>query len=117
MGKGIALCALLAVLFFGPSVASDRSSSAWTGRDKADLVEKFGRPQYVVTDDQRGQVFVYMPLDSVTKAVAVTGGALPTLSALMGFDAYRMFYVDASSKIYRVESKGRAFRWSPPWWW
>jgi hypothetical protein len=114
--KGYALSAL-AGLFLLTSASADERSSAWEGRDKADLIEKYGRPQYVVSDERSGQVLVYIPLDTVSKVAAASSGVLPSFSSLAALDAFRMFFVDAAGKIYRVESKGGSFRWTPPWWW
>ena len=91
--------------------------NSWQGRDKSDLIQKFSRPQYVVPDARGGQVFVYLPVDSRTN-VAPTAHISPVrpLADLQTLTAYRVFFINKEGKIDRVESKGSAFNWNPPWW-
>lgn len=107
------LCVLMTA-----AVADEHVESAWFKRDRSELIQTFGRPQYVVSDGRDGHVMVYLPRETMTGGSSLSNAPLMSLALIEDkASAFRLFFVDKDETIYRVESKGSAFKWDPPWWW
>jgi len=106
------------VLVSATAAAQQVSASSWQGRDRSELIQTFARPQYVIPDARGGQVLVYVPVDSRTmSAPSIPVGSLHAVADLKLLKAYRVFFINKEGKVVRIDSRGSAFAWSPPWWW
>jgi hypothetical protein len=50
-------------------------------------------------------------------APSIPVGSLHAVADLKLLKAYRVFFINKEGKVVRIDSRGSAFAWSPPWWW
>lgn len=103
----------------------NKTMESWMGHHQSDLVASWGPPQQVITDGQGGSIFVYTanraftsPGSSTTTVVGSASGygnraygsatsiTTYTPPQTTSWSAYRMFWINASGRIYRWSWKG-----------
>jgi hypothetical protein len=100
------------------AMADDQTESNWVRRDRSELIQKFGGAQYVLSDGHEGAIMAYLPMESMKSGSPIVNAPSVNVDLIKAkASAFRLFFIDKNDRIYRVESKGSAFKWDPPWWW
>jgi hypothetical protein len=116
---------LLAVMLAGASVALASSGCAarrfdtlmqsWRGHTLDDLIRTWGRPVYLYSDGEGGQIAVYVPAASAgtSRAAAANLGRPPEALRVYdprqteGWPIYRIFFVNSTGHIVGSRWRGR----------
>jgi hypothetical protein len=98
----------------------DALMQSWKGHTVDDLFRTWGRPVYLYSDGNGGQIAVYIPAASAGTATKATTGIPVTKdqrfpSPLRVYDArmtdawpiYRIFFIDTTGRIVRCEWRGQ----------
>ena len=119
------LSLLLIMVILAGCASINKTMESWMGHDQSDLIANWGPPQQVMDDGRGGKIFVYTTTRSHTapgsSTTTVTGSAYGYGDTVYGtatghttynpprttsYNAYRMFWIDQTGRIYRWSWKG-----------